>query len=459
MTIHPPHTPLTAVSSSRSLRLFRTDRVTVVRTCLWVYFFLVIFEGALRKWFLPQLATPLLVARDPVCMIALFYGYPLLRKQMGVVFFVVLGLLAIPLAIGAGHGSAPVALFGSRILLLHFPLLFLFPMVFSRDDVWKIGRVLLWITIPMTVLLALQFYLPESHWVNVGVGGQGSSVFSGAAGRHRSSGTFSFTNGLTSFYALAGAMFAGWMVCGPRPWPKWLMVSGVCLALAMPLAISRSIAFQFAITAGFTVAAAGLSPKLLKTLVPAALGLTILILATSQTAVFQDALDPFTQRWEVATRVEGQGDGVSGVLENRVLEYGMLSAFDSIDSVPFWGHGIGMGTNTGARLLTGGRAFLIAESGWGAVIGELGPLLGLALIGYRGLIALALTLRSVRAVKLGNPLPFILGSYAIHAMFMGNTGQPTALGFIILGSGLMLAALREPPAATSAKHAPTEPAS
>ena len=35
---------------------------------IWIYFYLLIFEGALRKWFLPSLATPLLVVRDPVAL-------------------------------------------------------------------------------------------------------------------------------------------------------------------------------------------------------------------------------------------------------------------------------------------------------------------------------------------------------------------------------------------------------
>lgn len=36
------------------------------RMALWIYLFLLIFEGALRKWFLQPLATPLLLVRDPI---------------------------------------------------------------------------------------------------------------------------------------------------------------------------------------------------------------------------------------------------------------------------------------------------------------------------------------------------------------------------------------------------------
>lgn len=38
------------------------------RKAIWIYIFLLIFEGALRKWFLPSLATPLLLVRDPIAI-------------------------------------------------------------------------------------------------------------------------------------------------------------------------------------------------------------------------------------------------------------------------------------------------------------------------------------------------------------------------------------------------------
>src|SRR4030095_15695316 len=39
-----------------------------LRWLIWTYFWLLIFEGALRKWALPSLANPLLVIRDPVLL-------------------------------------------------------------------------------------------------------------------------------------------------------------------------------------------------------------------------------------------------------------------------------------------------------------------------------------------------------------------------------------------------------
>ena len=41
-----------------------------IRRLIWLYFWLLLIEGALRKWALPKLSTPLLVIRDPVLFLA-----------------------------------------------------------------------------------------------------------------------------------------------------------------------------------------------------------------------------------------------------------------------------------------------------------------------------------------------------------------------------------------------------
>ena len=40
-----------------------------LRLLVWLYFWLLLWEGALRKWFFPSLSTPLLVVRDPVVLL------------------------------------------------------------------------------------------------------------------------------------------------------------------------------------------------------------------------------------------------------------------------------------------------------------------------------------------------------------------------------------------------------
>src|SRR5947208_15515027 len=44
----------------------RSKVLRQIRFLLWTYLVLLIFEGSLRKWVVPQLSNPLLIIRDPV---------------------------------------------------------------------------------------------------------------------------------------------------------------------------------------------------------------------------------------------------------------------------------------------------------------------------------------------------------------------------------------------------------
>ena len=53
-----------------------------IRHLLWIYFLLLIFEGALRKWVVPGLSSPLLLVREPIALLALWLGWPLLKRPI-----------------------------------------------------------------------------------------------------------------------------------------------------------------------------------------------------------------------------------------------------------------------------------------------------------------------------------------------------------------------------------------
>src|SRR5579871_6825378 len=64
--------PLTPGGSSRrSMRSAlprMNDFTRTLRRLIWLYFWLLLFEGALRKWFVPGLSNALLIVRDPVAV-------------------------------------------------------------------------------------------------------------------------------------------------------------------------------------------------------------------------------------------------------------------------------------------------------------------------------------------------------------------------------------------------------
>jgi len=407
---------------------------------IWVYFFLIIFEGALRKWFLPFLATPLLIVRDPVAVWLLYtawkYGkFPSNIYITCIFFAAIVGFFTTMLI---GHGNLFVAIYGERILLLHFPLIFLIGNIFDQTDVIKMGRVFMWIAIPMVILVALQFYTPQSSFFNRGIGGEGSSGFSGINGFFRPSGTFSFTTGLTEFYTVIGA-FAVYFWLNSNSIKRWVLIGGtIALMAAIPLSISRTLSFQILVTVISALIIALKNQKYLTNIIGGAIGVVVLFAVLNQVGVFGTAVDTLVARFVQANEDE---DGITNTLSNR-----LIANVDEPylgDDFPFFGMGIGMGTNAGARILVGASdKFLVSEGEWGRLVGEMGSILGTFVLFTRIAIVLKIFIEGYKALKFNNILPWLLLSVDFQLISQGQWAQPTALGFAVLYAGLNIAAFK-----------------
>ena len=418
------------------------DKNTSLKNGIWLYFFLLIFEGALRKWALPGLSTPLLIIRDPIALwiVIKAWNRNLLPSSNYLTATIIIGLLSIFTAIFWGHGNIAVALFGARILLIHFPLMFAIGGIFTRADVIKLAKASLLIAIPMAVLIGLQFYSPQSAWVNRGVGGDTAGAgFSGALGYFRPPGTFSFTSGTTSFFIfIAPLVFYFWI--SSEVINKILLVGAtLALLVSIPLSISRALFFGVLVTILFVMLAALSKPKYLGRIIVSSLIIIVALWGFSQLPFFQTATEAFTSRFLNANESEG---GTKGVLFDRYLG-GMVGALSVDDKLPFWGYGSGMGTNVGSQLLTGKVSFLISEGEWGRLIGELGPLMGMFIILIRLGFSATVAVASYRKLIKGDFLPWLLLANLLLVVPQGQWGQPTSLGFSTLIGGLIIASLSQ----------------
>ncbi|WP_197455804.1 hypothetical protein [Stieleria neptunia] len=359
-----------------------------------------------------------------------------------VISAITIGCLGFVTAITIGHQSAFVAAFGTRILVLHVPMAFVIGRNLSRVEVLRIGRVIVCLAIPMAALMAMQFFSPQSAWVNRGVGGDmGGAGFSGAMGFMRPPGTFSFTNGLTLFFSVAGVWIAYfWLSPGKCNRVTLLLATGGMI-LAIPLSISRSLLFHAMVTGAFAILVIMRKPMYLKRVLGAALAVAVALAAISWTTAFQTGLTVFTARFENAARSEG---GLEGTLVDRFLG-GLAGAVFGAADLPLFGQGIGLGTNVGAKYTTGEKRFLIAEGEWAREVGELGPILGLPLILFRVLMTVHFLCLGYRNLTRGDPLAWILLSVGFLVIAQGGWAQPTALGFYTLITGLIIAAVRTPP--------------
>lgn len=436
---------------SASLSSFRTRQneqaLALIKKGIWLYFWLLIFEGALRKWIVPGLATPLLIVRDPIAIWLIGYGYMkgVFKGSFFVTAIFVLTTLSLLFTMLLGHGNLFVALYGARITLVHFPVIFLIGQVFTHKDVEQMGKAFLWTAIIQTLIVSLQFYSPQSAFINRSVGGQETIGFSGALGFFRPPGTFSFTNGLSIYYGLVAPFVFYFWLAGKKKVQKWLLIAAtLALLIAVPLSISRTLFFEVLVTAAFTFGVASQKPKMIGPLIGATLGLLVLLALLSQLGFFNTGVAAFTDRFETAS--DFKESGVASSLADRFLG-GMVSAISGSNAVPFWGFGLGMGTNAGAQLLTGQLGFLIAEGEWGRVVGEMGILLGLLFVIIRLYIAMSLLLKSFKVIRKDNYLPWLLVSSSFLIFLQGQWAQPTSLGFAVLATGLAIAAFNKQPTA------------
>jgi hypothetical protein len=74
---------------------------------------------------------------------------------------------------------------------------------------------------------------------------------------------------------------------------------------------------------------------------------------------------------------------------------------------------------------------------------ESGPVMGNLYILWRMLLVGHLFLVSLRALRRENILPMMLFGGAAPVIYSGQFGQPTLLGFAVLGAGLVLAAAND----------------
>lgn len=429
--------------SMRQQEAATAKKYRAIRIGLFAYFWLLVFEGALRKWFLPGLATPLLILRDPLAL-----GLLLMAARRGVfpvsnyvTSLLLLGTVSLVTAVLLGHGSLIVAAYGARTLLVHLPLMFLIGRVMGPRDVVRIGKWTLLVSVPMVLLIVLQFYSPQSAWVNRGVGGDETGAgFGGALGYFRPPGTFSFTNGNSLFFGLCAAYIGFFWIKAKQIDVRLLIAATLSLLIALPFSISRTLLFETALSLSFAVFLTTLRAEYSRRLPLLAAAIAIAITALAATPFFEKGVEVMTARFTSASRSEG---GLAGTLGERFLGGMAAAVTEKADDSGVFGVGIGMGTNVGAQLTAGKRTFLVAEDEWQRTVGELGPILGLGVIVLRVLLSFDLLNKSYRKATVGDPLPWMLMSFGFLQVLNGGTAQPTALGFVVVTGGLVLASLNQ----------------
>ena len=404
---------------------------------------LLVFEGALRKWVMPGWSNLLLVARDPI-VIAIYvlaakkfpWGSRLVPASLFLAFMCLLASLF------ASQFDPVVAAYGMRVNFLHLPLMFVIPCFMHRDDVVNMGKGLMLFSIPVVWMMMKQFDATTDSVWNVGVGGAIGNQLKAAVGdKVRASGPFSFISGPILFFPIVAAFVFNAITYRKQASPAIAISAGAACLLAIPVAISRSLMMAMLVTTCFYLLAVFLHPRLVKSGIKSIILFLFLFMSLGATRIFQESSSYLGERVD---SVNDSSGGFQAAVVDRFV--GDISVpFKYFTDIPLLGYGLGLGTNAGARYLTGVNTFLLPEGEWGRIVFESGPFLGFAMIALRISIVILGLARSLSCLRRGDALPILLWSAIVLNILNGQWGPPTTLGFAALGGGLMFAACRRAP--------------
>ena len=430
-----------------------------IETLVLVIFWLLLMEGAIRKWVAPQYAQYLFFVRDPFLL--LLYWYALragaLRGagrlfQVGMGFAVLAVLLAFAQSITFGDTRLlPVLAYGWRQYFLYMPLPFVMAATLNRDSLLRFARhafVAIILTAPLVVLQARS---SPTAVINRGIAEDVSLQFQSSAftgGGIRPSGTFTSTVGVSELIPGTFALLlAVWLTPPSRRkiGLPWLVLAAASTAACLAVCGSRAafmrvaIVMLSALALGFLTRVPQIRRRAL--MLPVALAVTGGVLYP---IVFPAALAAMLTRVSEAHAAESRFSSL-GILGRALYEF--VEFIDFIPRTPILGYGLGLGGN-GRTFLANSNAIslsaIYSESDWSRHIIDLGGIVGVFFILYRIAFTTTLAGRVWRATRMADdPFPMLLFGYVAMGLLYGQlTGHGTVGGFVWLFLGLCMIGCR-----------------
>src|SRR5690348_9684915 len=319
-----------------------------VRMSIWIYLILLLVEGVLRKWVVPQLSDPLLIIRDPVVLAIYYFAIRAGRFPWNayVVLALVIGMLSVIVTIVILVSYIPiktillVAAYGFRSDFLHIPLIFVIAEVLDIEDVKKIGRWVLLLSVPMAALMMLQFNASPDSFINKTVGvGEGLQL-STAGGKIRPPAVFSFISG-PIFYLSATTAFVIYGALSARIYKGWLLLAASAAILSgVIVSGSRGCVLAVGLVALAILVILAVRPsavnKIGGTLLAVAIVGFLLVLFASRLPFLKEGMDVLSERFTTSAEI-AETTVVGGLLERMLQEF--TDPFIYLPNMPLSGWG------------------------------------------------------------------------------------------------------------------------
>lgn len=309
--------------------------------CLALFAALMVYDGALRKWILPEYERLIYLAKDAVLVVFFVLlaslrvrprpGTTLGAPHYARVSFIVLLIWIVAQSINPTIPNWQVAVWGLKSHLLYALIVMYVLIACERTDEFfdRLERCYPYFAIPVCLLALAQVALPGDHFLNVQVREEAVGATFGREGLVRVSGTFSYIAGMALFEMIMFNVGLILLLRGVRS--RLFLFSLFLVVAALPATGTRSViatcALAFVVT-GVGGFAARLIP--LSTFIR---GVVVSIVLVALSVVFQpDTWQALIQR---ATAVDDT--------EQR-LARAFTNAFDFFDDAGLFGFGVGSAT-------------------------------------------------------------------------------------------------------------------
>jgi hypothetical protein len=377
------------------ITLFAVVAIVWVSSLNWrlavkVTLVLVIFEGVLRKWVLPQASDQMYFLKDLVLLgayLRYYLGsepkYALKRTSITIALFMAIAWCVFQ-AFNPSLGSPIIGFFGLKAYFFYMPLMWMLPSLFqSQEELYQFLRNYLLLVIPVCLLAVAQFFSPPSSPINVYAGGKEANATFAGFNAVRVTATFPYLGGFSTYLMTCFSVLIPMLTLQQTRLWQWLTLAEAFLVAGTSFMTGARglLLFEILFLVGYGCILSFTQPseaaRSTKQLI-----LPIVLISSIAPRFFSKAIEAFSNR--VAT---------SGTSEDFVAR--VFSAFgepgEAMQFKGFDGYGTGATHQAVSTLrqvlkLPEGEAPPPSEGELGRIVLELGPLGFLLWYGLRLLL-------------------------------------------------------------------------
>jgi hypothetical protein len=277
---------------------------------------LVVLEGALRKWVLPQASDLLYFLKDFILLGAYirYYGFSRFERKfiknnfLFSLIFITSGWCLFQ-SLNPSLGSPIAGIFGLKVYLFYIPLIWMLPNLFqSEAELYEFFRSYFLLAIPVGLIGIVQFFSPADSVINFYAPGEVKNVATfGVNTSVRITGTFSYIGSYGAYLTVCFGLLIAML--NIKQSPLWRLATILALLLVITNSLmngSRSVVFALIL---FLIGYLGIKVltqasntlRLLKQFL-----LPVLIIAVAGYLWFQPAIDSFVLRTTKNSDVNGR---------------------------------------------------------------------------------------------------------------------------------------------------------